>query len=61
MHIYVLTGHVAACLHAVLADSALEKISPRASKFVAMDTTESPVTEISVVPLVAEKIKDVIS
>lgn len=45
----------------MLAGSALKKISPRVSKFVVMNTTESPVTEISVAPLVAEKIKDVIS
>jgi len=45
----------------VLAGSALKKISPRVSKFVATDTTDSPISEISVAPLVAEKIKDVIS
>ncbi|MBS3052980.1 MAG: hypothetical protein J4469_00595 [Candidatus Aenigmarchaeota archaeon] len=58
---HLCTNRICICLHAVLAGSALKKISPRVSKFVVMNTTESPVTEISVAPLVAEKIKDVIS
>lgn len=50
---------IAACVHPVLVGNALEKISSRVSKFVATDTIESPISEVSVVPLIAEKIREI--
>lgn len=49
---------IAACVHPVLVGNALENISPRVSKFVATDTLESPIREVSVVPLIADRIRD---
>ncbi|MBI2233115.1 MAG: hypothetical protein HYU56_04295 [Candidatus Aenigmarchaeota archaeon] len=59
---HLCTNRTCSCLLACRAcRQCAGKISSRASKFVAMGTTESPATEISVAPLVAEKIKNVAS
>ncbi len=48
---------IAAAVHPVLAKGAYEKISPMVTRFLATDTIDSPVSEISVTGKIAEKIK----
>lgn len=49
---------VAACVHPVLAGNALENISSRVARFIATDTIDSPASQASVVPLIAEKMQE---
>jgi ribose-phosphate pyrophosphokinase len=49
---------IAAVVHPVLAKGAFENISPMVWKFLATDTIDSPISDISVTGKIAEKIKE---